>query len=287
MWEDLDASPFELLPVGDTQLDPFDTAAINRVVLPLGMVYSAGYGRFNKPHFFLGALDRTEQRDGVTVHVSTCEYARDLVAPPAMTLDGVVYLRRESLRRFLWERVEEWRWSRQNEVMAAAVAQYGFDEDTERALDRMTDVETESVILHEVGEARAEQLLGPTWPQMLAALARSKAEIQLRAVRDILADCLSTLPELLQRGESGALHFYFANFTGMRRHLFPEAMDAYRRWQAGDRDALPQLIRSGSARWLETAQTLMALYRQQGDVSGTAIDDLLEQPPACQILVPH
>ncbi len=287
MWEELDTSPFEPITLGDVSIDPFDAAAINREVLPLGYVYSAGYGRFNKPHFFLGALVRQEQRDGVAVLVSSCEYARDLVAPPAMMLNGVIYLRQESLRRFLWERFEEWRWNRQNEAMTAAVAGYGFENDVEAALDHMTAVETESAILHEVGEAQAERLLGTAWPEMLASLARSKTEIQLRAVRDILADCLSTLPGLLERDQPSAVHFYFANFGGMRRHLYPEAMDAYRRWVTGDRHALTRLVQSGRDRWLETAQTVLDLYRQHGVESGPMIEHLLDHPPTCQILATH
>jgi len=284
MWESLDASAFESLPLGEASFDPFDAAAINREVLPLGYVYSAGYGRFNKPHFFLGALERREQREDATVLVSSCEYARDLVAPPAMMLNGVIYLRQESLRRFLWERFEEWRWNRQNDAMTKAVAGYGFENDVEEALERMTAVETESAILHEVGEARAERILGSAWPEMLAGLARTKTEIQLRAVRDILADCLSTLPGLLERDQPGAVHFYFANFSGMRRHLYPDAMDAYRLWARGDRQALARLVQSGRARWLETAQAVLDLYHQHGAESGPMIEQLLDHPPTCQIL---
>lgn len=304
MWEHLETSTFEPLTLGNRSFDPFDADAINRELLPQGYVYSAGYGRFNKPHFFLGALQRHERRDGVTVYVSACEYARDLVAPPAMLQNNVIYLRQESLRRYLWERIEEWQWNRNNDAMGRAVAAYGLNvpedgtaatgmmseaarRNVENALDRMTEVETESAILHEVGEALAEKQLGEAWPRMLADLSRSKAEIMLRAVRDNLADCLSTLPALRARGDDAALHFYFANFSGLRSHLFPEAHVAYQRWCEGEPRALERFIADGAARWLDTAHELLALHRQHGIQAGDIIERLFENPPACPTRPSH
>lgn len=284
-WEGMASSAFEPLTLGDIRLDPFDADGINRTLVPHGYVYSAGYGRFSKPHFFLGALQRQERRDGFTVYVSTCEYARDLVAPPAMMQNGKIYLRQESLRRSLWERIEEWRLNRGTAAMARALACYDIDRDLDASLDRMTEAETESVVLHEVGEALAGEHLGEAWHEMLADLSRSKGELMARAVRDILADCLSTLPRLIAHGNEPALHFYFASFSGMRRHLFPEAMAAYLRWAGdGDGEALQRLVRAGAPRWLDTARRMLELHRRFGTESGPAIEGLLEHPPACRIL---
>lgn len=287
MWERLEASPFEPVPIAGRALDPFDAEAVNRDLVPRGYVYSAGYGRFNKPHFFLGELARAEQRDGVQVYVSSCEYARDLVAPPAMSQNGIIFLRQESLRRYLWERVEEWRWNRGNDAMAAAIAGYDFDADVETALDRMTETETESALLHELGETRAGRALGPAWQEMVAALARTRAEILARAVRDLLADCTVTLPGLVERAAPAAIHFFFANFTGMRRHLYPEALDAYRRWSRGESAALDRLARDGARRWLDTAHELLRLHARDGAAAGAAIEQLLANPPGCPVLSAH
>jgi hypothetical protein len=284
MWEGLEGSSFEQLALDARHLDPFDSASVNRSLVPRGYVYSAGYGRFNKPHFFLGALARQEQRDGMTIYVSTCEYARDLVAPPAMMQGDTIFLRQESLRRYLWERIEEWRWNRSGEAMEHAISGYGFERDVDRALDRMTEVETESAILHELGEALAEKKLGDAWPRMLVDLARTAAEIMARGVRDLLADCLSTLPGLIARHDVPALHFFFANFTGMRRHLFPEALTAYQQWVSDGRiEALQRLAADGQARWLDTALRLIELHQRHGTAAGPLIEALLENPPACQI----
>jgi hypothetical protein len=285
LWEGMESSTFESLNLGNGQLDPFDADSINRTLVPQGYVYSAGYGRFNKPHFFIGALQRQERRNGFTVYVSSCEYARDLVAPPAMMQNGTIYLRQESLRRYLWERIEEWRLNRNTEAMTRALAYYDVERDLDTSLDRMTEVETESVVLHEVGEALAGEHLGEAWHAMLADLSRTKGEIMARAARDILADCLSTLPRLIELENNPALHFYFASFGGMRRYLFPEAMSAYRCWaENGNMEPLKQLTQDGTQRWLDTTHKMLELHRRFGTESGAAIENLLEHPPACQIL---
>ena len=57
-WNGLEDSGAEYgpLPVGAELLDPFAAATINQSLFPLGLVYGAGIGRFQKPHFFLGEL---------------------------------------------------------------------------------------------------------------------------------------------------------------------------------------------------------------------------------------
>ncbi len=94
------------------------------------------------------------------------------------------------------------------------------------------------MILHEIGEGLAERLLGRDWKDMIASFTRKRPEILARAVRDNLADCLSTLPGLIERDAQCSLHFYFANFEGMRRTLFPRLVESYRRWTR-DRQAPP------------------------------------------------
>lgn len=43
---------FAQLPLMRARLDPYDAKSANRELLPQGYVYSAGYGRFQKPLFF-------------------------------------------------------------------------------------------------------------------------------------------------------------------------------------------------------------------------------------------
>lgn len=277
MWERIASCRFEPIPLERGPSDPFDAEAVNRELVPQGYVYSSGYGRFCKPQFFLGNLVTKETRNGFTVYFSSCEYARDLEAPPAMLQGRTIFVRQESVRRYLWEKIEESRWNKNNEAMQRALACCPFELDAERALDRMVQNETESIVLHELGEGLAGEVLGADWERMLLGLTRSQAEIMARAVRDNLADCLATLPALVETRNDAALHFYFATFGGMRKHLFPEALAAYRRWCAdGDLDPLRQLARAGQARWRETAERMLALYRQDETRAPTEITRLFD-----------
>jgi len=260
MWERIEADAFAPLPLARGALDPFDAAAANHELLQQGCVYGAGYGRYHKPVFFLGKLLRVEQRAGFTILVSSREYARELAAPPAMLQGRTIFVRLESVRRYLWEKIEEWQLRKQDNAMARALAGYGFGADTEAALQRMAGNEMETMILHELGEAMAGELLGAAWGEMAVSVARSRAEPVARAVRDLLADCLSTLPALLERAALPALHLYFATFDAPHRQLFPQALAAYEKFaRSGDLGPLRQVVQEGKARWLATAQGLLAL----------------------------
>lgn len=285
LWDTVEEADFLPLPLGEGTIDPFETDAINRALLPHGLVYSSGLGQFRKPHFVLAELKRAEVREGVEVLVAGCEYARDLIAPPATLRDGAIFLRLDAVRRLLWNKYEEWQWKERDSALDRAFTHYGFEHDIERGLDRMAEAESEAMILHELGEARAGALLGDEWRTMLGQLGSRHAELLARAVRDHLADCLVTLSALLERDAAGSLHFYVANLTGLRRALSPALMDAYTAWlENGQRDRLAALARQGAAHWLEVGRRLLAIWRQDpvladarlkalatGDLAGLAL----------------
>jgi hypothetical protein len=262
LWDGVQADALEPLRVGERSYDAFEVGAINAALAPLGLVYGGGYGRFGKPHFFLAQLERREARQGLTLFVSGCEYARDLTAPPAALLDGMLFLRRDALRRWLWDKIEVWGVRKADGALKAALGCYGYAADAEQALERMSEQEAETLILHELGEAMAEPLFGPAWRDLIASFKGRRAEILARAVRDNLADCLSTLPRLLEGGAAGSIHFFFANFEGMRSRLFPLLAQAYSGWrESGDPAPLRDAAQAGAAHWLEAAQRLLRLHQ--------------------------
>jgi len=271
-WDGMQAEDFGPLPMSSGALDPCDADAANRELLPQGCVYSAGYGRFHKPMFFLGRLLRVEHRAGLTILVSSREYARELAAPPAMLQGQTIFLRQESVRRYVWEKVEGWLSRKQDNAMARALAGYEFAADADAALQRMAESEMETMILHELGEAMAGDLLGGAWREMVVSSARSSGEPVIRAVRDLLADCLSTLPALLARGNLPALHFYFATFDAPRSQLFPQALAAYGEFsRSGDPRRLRQVAQDGKERWLATARRLLSLASAERDAALLAL----------------
>lgn len=287
-WENLQELPFSPLTLNRQSFDPFDSDSINKILNPQGYVYSGGLGIYHKPYFFLGKLEKKEVRDGMTLLVSSEEFARDMVAPPAMLLGETVYIRKESLRSLIWERIDEWRLKKHAETpMARTLACYDFetrqDEHMESILDEMTDNELGVVLLHETGEAQARQLLGTQWEDLLHALPRSNAEFITRAVRDNLADCLTTLPTLIDTENAASLHFYFANFNGMRKELFPEALEAYQSWlDSGSLSALGDVCKNGQQHWKIIAEKILDLYHNHANNLAKDIETLANK--TCPIL---
>ena len=257
-WEDLGEESYRPVSIQGRAYDPFDTEGINRALLPEGYVYSAGLGLHKAPHFFLGRLLGEQGRGGYRIYEAREECARDLTAPPAMTLGKTIFVRRESLRRMLWERLQEWRWGRRENALGEALHCYPFEEDLEAALDAMVECEAQTVILHEIGEIEVGRELGEDWHELLHGLPRGPAELGLRAVRDHWADCRVTLPTLLEDGNHAALLFYCANLTAMRRQLFPDLVEAFEHWRVDQDDrVLREAADRGRGHWAKTAKRLL------------------------------
>jgi len=263
LWETLGTLSYEDIPLGDRRFDPFDAKGINTRINGLGYVYSSGLGRGLKPHFFLGELEETRRHTGYTLYISGRELARDLSAPPAMSLGNDIFIRRESLRRMLWEKIEEWRWNRPANAMQRAIACYDFENAQDDALDRMADNEIHAALLHEIGEVMAGNLLGAEWESLLASMPHSKAELMIRAVRDHLADALSTLPGMLENINKASLHFYMANLSSLRKALSPSLVAAYESWnRTGDHSGLARITHAARDHWASLAREILVLYRE-------------------------
>jgi hypothetical protein len=267
LWEQIQGEDFQPLILSNCSYDVFDSDPINNELINNGLIYSGGFCG-TKPHFFLAELEQVEHGEGARITISGRELARELSAPPAMSLGNSIFLRRESLRRMIWEKLEEWGWQDPHRAIARAASFYNFDGDVPAALDAVTSVELDTLLQHELGELAIGRELGPEWEAMLASLPRSHAEFQLRAIRDHLVDCSRTLPWLLDAGRDAALHFYFANFTTMRKALFPALEDAYQKWLRGDDGkALRETVKKGSEQWRSQAELALDLYKTIGDDS--------------------
>jgi len=277
LWAGLAETDYAPLEIGGRRFDPFDAEGVNAMLEPAGLVYSAGLVHGAKAHFFLGVLTRgAEGEEGFSLRVSDRELARGLSAPPAMQQGRTIYVRRESLRRMLWEKLETWRWSRADNGFARAFAIYDFDHDLAASLDRMTESEVDAAIEHEIGEYQAERLLGPAWSDMLMDLAGTPAELMARAVRDHLADCARTLPMLARTRRAGSLHFYFGNLAGMRGEIFPGLVAAYREWLAGgDYEPLLAIAEVGREHWSSLGREMLDLHRAGPSDAARAIARLI------------
>lgn len=258
LWEAVERDEWHALPIAGRSIDPFDVAAANEALAPEGLVYGAARGRFGKPHFFLGALEASEVRGGVcVVHVGR-EHARDIDAAPAALQSSTIVVRRDAFERSLWLQAETWE-AHGAGPMRAALDAYGFAHDRAGALARMAEEQRETLILHELGEHAAGEMLGEPWERLMADTDDRRTELLLRAARDLLADCLVTLPRLAETQDARALHFWFAGFEGMRRTLFPRLVAAHEAWmRSGSAEPIYEAARAGRDHWELVALELMA-----------------------------
>ena len=288
-WDALETRSFVRVPSfpGDAAtdgIDPFDAEAVNATLRPLGLLYGAGLVGAGRPVFFVGELHDRQCRDGLEVLAAGRELARGLVAPPAALAGegrGPIVLRRESLARWCWEKVEAASLRPQADgPLQALFAEHRLDCDFDAALPGWLDEAVEMLVLHELGEHRAGCRLGPDWGAMRLALGGRRAELYTRALRDHLADLEVTLPTLLDRGATAALHFWFANLDGVRELLFPGLAPAYAQWRGGDAGAaLRRAIATGLAHFRALADEVLALHRGAG-APAAAIETLLTSPRA-------
>jgi len=279
LWDGLEGQAWRSLPLNGGELDPFDVLAANVALAPQGLVYGAGYTAPGRASFFLAALESAQPRDGVLVRVSGREFARGLSSPPAALQDGTIYLRQESLQRWVWERYEAWTLRRPEGAFKRSLDAHGYAQEGEAAVPRMAQAQAETLILHELGEAQAAGLLGADWSVMRQGLKDRRTELHVRAVRDLLADCRVTLPTLLQRGDHAALHFWFANFEGLRAEFAPGLERAYAAYGAGDAgQTLALVLNEGATHWHAVCEQVLALHRRHGASAQPHIRTLLESP---------
>lgn len=232
-WEAIAGRDFGAIPLARASVDPFDVSAVNAEIVPQGWAYGAAIGRFGKPHFFLGELERRECRGAVEILEVGRESARDLEASPAQLVDDTIVIRREAFERWLWTSAEAWALTRRPGAMQAALLYYRYDDDPADAVVTMANEQRETLLLHELGEHAAGMRLGDEWEAYMGRRKSKREELVARGVRDLLADCLVTLPAIAERRDLASLHFYFATFTGMRKSLFPALSATYDRLVSG------------------------------------------------------
>jgi len=260
LWDEIESNAYQPIHFNHQDFDPFDATSINAELNKQGLVYSAGLGAKLTPHFFLAKLESKEKQEHYTVYISSTEYARDVTSPPAMTLGNNIFIRKESIKRMIWERYDQWLWNKPDNAMKKAIECYDFNH-IDNALEEMTNNEIENIILHEIGEVQAGLILGEQWEQLILNVPQTQAEIMLRAIRDHLADTITTLPALLHNKSRASIHFYFSNLTNMRKHLNPKLLAAYNKWQlSGNFSQLKNMVTAGREHWLALTQKILQIH---------------------------
>lgn len=234
-WKTIAEDPYRPLTFRGREHDPFELAAINSLLADDGLIYGAGYGRSLKTIFFLAEKIREESVEGCPVVILGRETARELSSPFAMLQDGAIIIRRDPMRFFFWDHIQEMR-SSSKASLHHALDRYGIFADGQldqnlfrQQLDTIIDAEIPIFIHHEVGEMRQHTFDSNTLIKIISTFPDSAIEYVSRAVKDVLAD---THPEgmirfIIRERRDASLGFYVGFLAGLRRVLSPEMIDAF------------------------------------------------------------
>jgi Family of unknown function (DUF6866) N-terminal domain/Family of unknown function (DUF6866) C-terminal domain len=246
-WEALEGTPWQPLTWGRQTFEPQAVEALNRHLLPQGFAYGAGLSRGLAPTCFLGELHETRRLDDLTILILGPELARDLDAAPALRQGPLIYLRRQTLAYYLWDRLSD-PTQQKNVYLQIALQAYGLElasllrqpEAHCQAFAALVTEESEAIIHHEIGEAR-EPSLGTAFAALLELFPQSRIELWLRALKDSLAEVnefgrFSYLIEGRRLPSLALLLAWRPPFYGL---LMPELEPAWRRMKAnGDWEEL-------------------------------------------------
>ena len=289
-WQTIAEETFRPLMVAGRRVAPLDLEEVN-ATLNGTLVYGAGYGRSMKTIFFLA--EKLEQRtiEGCPAVILGTEQAREMASPFAMVQDGLIILRKQALRTFLWDQVQEMRASCKVSLRLAlkshgllkggAVDQELF----KQSLDAIVEQEMDLFLYHEVGELLQGERLSESLRRLIAHFPGSILELVGRAVKDILADTHPSGPlaYIIEQQRPSTLGFYLTFFDSLREKLFPEIRPAGLRFAAKG-DWLP-IEQARNACWLRT-QELARRIEECAAMIGEKSDNAIVEYFNSQVLTP-
>ncbi|GAB6194261.1 Sfum_1244 family protein [Desulfocastanea catecholica] len=290
-WETIAEEPYHQLDLDGCLFLPDDSSSINAYFSDKQMVYGVGYGRSMKAVFFLA--EKIEQRTvaGLPVLILGKERAREMASPFAMAQDGVIFIRKESLRFFLWDYIQELRSSCRNSFRHA-LQLYGLLQDGQLNqqrfkdnLDNIVEAELDLFIYHEVGEVLQTTFDSSILQTIISRFPGSVYELVSRSIKDILADTHpgGLLSHLISEKLETSLSFYVGFLDGLRKELFPEIISAQEKFQVdGNWQGIEQARSICRDNILHYAEKIKTISQYIGHESDDYVRDLFNH----QILLP-
>lgn len=275
-WQTIVDQPYRFLSLDGVNYSPDDVAAINEKLRDSGLVYGSGYGRSMKDVFFLA--ERIDQRSicGCRVIIMGKQKAKEMASPFAMAQQGVVYIHKENLRYFLWDQIQELR-SCNRAAFRHAMTLHGVVKDgkLEQALlknrfDAIVEEEMDLFVYHEVGEILQTTLDSTMLERIITTFPASVIELVCRSLKDILADThpQGLLHHVVSERREASLSLYIGLLDGMRKELFPEIFEAFKKFSGGaDWQAVSQAQEVCRQRSLAMAQKIQEIGATIGEDS--------------------
>ena len=271
LWEELEDAAFQDIEIEGHRYEPFDTAGINAALLKHGLVYSGGYGMFGKPMFFLASLKVKRYVSSYRIYYSDNEYCHDLSTSLAMAQGQNIFVRLEPIRKFLTEKILEMQGGKSRTAFREALSYYGRvknDSLYSGTCNEVVQDVAELVALHELGEA-AENEIAPEWLDIVDNSVDRLTEFYLRAIKDVLADTTEVGPLMfiIQNKSAHLFNFYIAFFEGIRKEIFPEAMEAYKDFKETDNWTLLEYARiRGYNKIDKIRREIITLWQDTGNI---------------------
>ena len=271
-WEEITEEEISPVVLDGERFDPYDMAALNVRLRPLGLAYGAGYGIGMKPTFFLAECAESSSVGGLRIDAVNRELARDIFMTPAMRQGEQIFARRSCMLFFLWDQILEARPSAR-EALDFGLARYGVGLDEIRRnaarrgdlLERIARRELESWVYHEIGEVLETGFDSGLWQELVSTYANTPVELFARVLKDVLAD---THPEgllghIVQNRVESSLGFYVAFQRAISRSVFPEIREAFFRFrQTNDWSLIEAARESGQRNMYRHAAALTLLHRE-------------------------
>jgi hypothetical protein len=226
-WATISETDFIPISINGQTFDPFDTGAINAVLISHNFFYGAGYAHGLKPTFFLAVCEKSEKIDGITVHWIGHELARDLLTLPALTQDNSILFREQCARMFFWDQILYIPKSGRP-ALEFALKACGIKDTRPSAIkagfEKAFGIQMNVYIHHEVGEIKDTGFDRAIWREVISEFPHTPVEIIARVVKDVLADTnpYGTLPHIIKEKNIAALSFYVAFRGSMAKTLFPD-----------------------------------------------------------------
>lgn len=268
-WKSLEHEDFRPLVVAGDIYDPFDADGLNGLLNQEGYVYGGGYGRFNKPTFFLASLERKREHYDYLIYYAGKELCRDLSTSAAMLQGRCIFMRLEPLKTLLWDKFQELQGRRFGGLLKEAFSSVGIggEGSSEELVERIESVSlevSEIFVLHETGEAFEDER-SDEWREVLSVNTDRAAEFYMRGVKDLLADTSEKGPlrYLIEGKKRALLNFHVAFLDGIRKEIFPEIMNAFQAFSGtGDWALLEDARRTGYERAGRLRDQVLGLWRK-------------------------
>jgi hypothetical protein len=275
-WATIAEEPFRSLSASGKTLAPLDLEEINAALNDESLLYGAGYGRSMKTVFFLAEKIEERNIEGCPIIILGKERAREMASPFAMVQDGLIIIRKESLRFFFWDQIQEVRSSCRSSLKYA-LQSYGVFKDGilnrelfKSSLDTIVEQEMSLFSYHEVGEILQTTFNSESLRAIIGHFPGTVIEFVGRAVKDILADThpRGLLSYVIREKRDSSLGFYLTFLDSLKEKLFPEIRHAWQLFLT-DRDwnHIEQARNSCWERNQQVAQRIKTISLMIGDDS--------------------